>query len=539
MRRAIAQALDREALLAGLLPAARPTNVLLPPELPGAATPEEAARLPHFDRERAREELRGVPGLDRPLRLVFRAGDSFVPEVAIAERIAAQLAAGGHHGDAGCALGLLRRGGSAHAARAPRAYDMYMRRLGADYAHPNTFFTLFEREGNHQTGWETQSGGEPMARFERLLEEADAEADAASRARRCTPQAQAVLLGRAGRHRPAVPPGSLLTGSRAKLRGLDVDPFNFLALQSLRLAPGRRRRAPVMRQLLVRLGRQLVLVPIVALASYFLMASLPLTTEDDTKRQVSPELAASYRRDLGLGEPLGFLRPWQKLFRGERLGTSAQGVTGDELLLKLSGSVGVGLGGAGARARLGAGLRAPQEPLAAGTLAVLRGRHSGGGLRDARLHPRAAARSRRGGAGAPAPRADRRARHLCLARRLPRHAAGGCAGDRAGPGLRAHRRQQGPAPGRVLRRHVLPNVLPALLDAVGPVATALLAGSFAAERVFGLPYFGQLYVLAVLQKQVAVVVVATTVFASVLVAVGLAVELVRLLVDPRAREDRT
>jgi oligopeptide transport system permease protein len=71
------------------------------------------------------------------------------------------------------------------------------------------------------------------------------------------------------------------------------------------------------------------------------------------------------------------------------------------------------------------------------------------------------------------------------------------------------------------------------------VATALLAGSFADERVFGLPYFGQLYVLAVLQKQVAVVVVATTVFASLLVAVGLVVELVRLLVDPRAREARS
>ncbi len=98
---------------------------------------------------------------------------------------------------------------------------------------------------------------------------------------------------------------------------------------------------------------------------------------------------------------------------------------------------------------------------------------------------------------------------------------------------------KGLPPGVVLRRHVLPNVLPALLDAIGPVATALLAGSFAAERVFGLPYFGQLYVLAVLQKQVAVVVVATTVFASVLVAVGLVVEMVRLLVDPRAREART
>ena len=67
------------------------------------------------------------------------------------------------------------------------------------------------------------------------------------------------------------------------------------------------------------------------------------------------------------------------------------------------------------------------------------------------------------------------------------------------------------------------------------MATALLAGSYAAERVFGLPYFGQLYVVAVLQKQVAIVVVATTCFAALLAAVGLCVELVRLLVDPRAR----
>jgi oligopeptide transport system permease protein len=94
---------------------------------------------------------------------------------------------------------------------------------------------------------------------------------------------------------------------------------------------------------------------------------------------------------------------------------------------------------------------------------------------------------------------------------------------------------KGLAASAVLRRHVIPNVLPLLLDSIGPVATALLAGSFAAERVFGLPYFGQLYVVAVLQKQVAVVVVATTCFAALLAAVGLAVEAVRILIDPRAR----
>ena len=49
-------------------------------------------------------------------------------------------------------------------------------------------------------------------------------------------------------------------------------------------------------------------MPLVALASYFLMAALPLTQDDESKRQVAPEVLASYRRDLGLGEPLGFLR---------------------------------------------------------------------------------------------------------------------------------------------------------------------------------------------------------------------------------------
>jgi oligopeptide transport system permease protein len=287
---------------------------------------------------------------------------------------------------------------------------------------------------------------------------------------------------------------------------------------------------------LVRIGRQLVLVPIVALASYFLMAALPLTTEDDSKRQVSSEVLASYRKDLGLGQPLGFLRPWQKLFAGERLGTSAQGVTGDELLLKLSGSVGVGL------VALGLAL------VWALAFALLRAR-----WRRSRLSvlsdalPAVAF-------GTPvfipalllAPAVVERGHllpELCAAFVIsvwPGIFLGTLVADALETELARDyvrtARSKGLPPRVVLWRHVLPNVLPALLDAIGPVATALLAGSFAAERVFGLPYFGQLYVLAVLQKQVAVVVVATTVFASLLVAVGLVVELVRLGVDPKARE---
>jgi ABC-type dipeptide/oligopeptide/nickel transport system permease component len=285
-----------------------------------------------------------------------------------------------------------------------------------------------------------------------------------------------------------------------------------------------------------RLARQLVLVPVVAVASYFLMAALPLTTETDAKRQVSKELAASYQRDLGIGEPLGFLRPWQKLFRGERLGTSAQGITGDELLLKLSGSVGVGL------------MALPLALAWALGFALLRTRWRRG--RWAALGDAVPAVA----FGTPvfipalllAPAVVERGHmlpELCAALVTsvwPGIFLGTLVGDSLETELsRDYVRtalSKGLAQGTVLRRHVLPNVWPALLDAVGPVATSLLAGSFAAERVFGLPYFGQLYVLAVLNKQVAVVVVATTTFASLLVIVSLVVEVLRYAVDPRSRE---
>ncbi|WP_167509038.1 peptide ABC transporter substrate-binding protein [Corallococcus sicarius] len=234
VRRALARALDRDALLAGLLPAARTTNVLLPPELPDAATPEQAARLPRYEPERAKAELQGVKGLERPLRLVVKAGDSFVPEEALAERISAQLARVGVQ-----VVVDSRSDFSAEVARrtpqGPRAYDLQVRRLGADYAHPNTFFTLFERQGNHQTGWETQARGEPMQRFEQLLETADGEADAV-RARELYARAQEVLVGEQAVIVPLYHPDRYFR-VRARLRGLDVDPFNFLALRALRLGP--------------------------------------------------------------------------------------------------------------------------------------------------------------------------------------------------------------------------------------------------------------------------------------------------------------
>ena len=233
VRRAVAMALDRDALLAGLLPAARPTGVLLPPTMPLSATEDEARRLPTFDLAAARALLERHPeARGRTLRLVHTARESFVPETAIAERIRDQLARVGLKVEIDA-----RSDFSSEISRvAPdgfRAHDLYLKRLGADYAHPNTFFTLFERTGNHFTGWEKLRGGEPLARFQALRERADAEGDL-EQARRLYVQAQEVLLGEEVVIAPLYHPDRYFR-ARPELAGLSVDPFNFLSLGQVRL----------------------------------------------------------------------------------------------------------------------------------------------------------------------------------------------------------------------------------------------------------------------------------------------------------------
>ncbi len=229
VRRALAMAIDREALLADLLPAARTSRTLLPRDLPGAATAEEEERLVGEDPDAARAALQGAFG-DRPLRLIYRAGESFVPEVAIVERLKAQLAR------VGVKVELEPRYdfSSELARKGPdgvRTWDLYVRRVGADYAHPNTFFTLFNSTGNHHTGWETIDGGAPIRRFEALLSRADAEPDM-ERARPLYVEAQALLLKEAAVIIPIYHPDRYFRRAPA-LSGLEVDPFNFLSLRDL------------------------------------------------------------------------------------------------------------------------------------------------------------------------------------------------------------------------------------------------------------------------------------------------------------------
>ena len=221
LRRFIAAAMDREALLQGLLPESRPSAHLVPGELPLAGAFEFPAR-------------RGLTVRPtRPLRLVYHAGASFIPEVAIAERIKAQLSALGISIELDArqdfSAELSRRG-----ADGTRTFDLYLKRIGADYAHPNSFLTLFKPNGNHQTGWEHVDGGAAMARFAALLEAADSESDGAT-ARGLYGRAEQLLLGEAAVIVPLYHPDRYFRRS-GRVAGLRVDAFNFLSLGNVRWA---------------------------------------------------------------------------------------------------------------------------------------------------------------------------------------------------------------------------------------------------------------------------------------------------------------
>lgn len=291
-----------------------------------------------------------------------------------------------------------------------------------------------------------------------------------------------------------------------------------------------------MARLLRRLLRDLCLVPAAAVLVYGLVVSLPLPTDADARQPQLRSVARQLRDDLGVGQPLGFLRPWEKLVRGERLGSGARSTTGPELLQALRTSL--SLGGLALLLALG---------LALGFAALRLGAAGGPAEAAVELLPAAVQGSPPFLLALVAAMALLRADHpppLELAAALvlaawPASFLGVVLSDalraeRARPyALAARARGRGPA--GVLLLHALPNALPAVLDALAPVATSLLAGSFAVETLFGLPGFGLLYVDAARERQVALVVVATAAFAAILVAVGFAVELLRLVLDPRAR----
>ena len=296
------------------------------------------------------------------------------------------------------------------------------------------------------------------------------------------------------------------------------------------------------RWLLRRCLRDLALIPLIAFLVFQVMRALPLPGSEG-KFARNPAARMELRSRLGFDRPLGFLEPWKRLVRDEPLGNEGTGYRGREVLAMLQGSLRVGAVALALALTLAVGYallrawnrRAWLEALLAliptavyGTpafvLALLAARLAGGG---ASTEP------------------DLRGYELLLALVIA-IGPGAFLGSVLHQALEAERAQaymltalaKGLTDFQALLWHALPNALGPLADVLGLAAASLLAGSFVVEKVFNVPYFGLLYVRSVEQGEVALVVIATTCFAAILVAAGLGADLLRLLFTPRAWRGR-
>lgn len=231
VRRAIALALDRRALGERVLPRFRAAAQLLPEGFPGRL-PEGDPRLkalPAFDRAAAKRLVDRAGWTGREITLVYHENGTFLPEAALAEGVRIQLEA------AGLRVKLV---GTRNMAEEMLTHDrqsrheLYFRRTGADFPHPQEFLLPFSYSGDpaqdngSYTGFETGGTGPAYRRFEREAQATAGVPDPADMASHAW-EAQRILLADEVVVVPLFYPDRYFR-TRPWLRELTIDPFNFI-----------------------------------------------------------------------------------------------------------------------------------------------------------------------------------------------------------------------------------------------------------------------------------------------------------------------
>jgi oligopeptide transport system permease protein len=98
-------------------------------------------------------------------------------------------------------------------------------------------------------------------------------------------------------------------------------------------------------------------------------------------------------------------------------------------------------------------------------------------------------------------------------------------------------RAKGLDPGVILRRHALKPTLLPVVSFLAPAAAALLTGSLVVEQVFGLPGVGRYFVQGAINRDYTLVMGMVVFYASLILLLNLAVDLVYGWLDPRIRHD--
>ncbi len=86
----------------------------------------------------------------------------------------------------------------------------------------------------------------------------------------------------------------------------------------------------------------------------------------------------------------------------------------------------------------------------------------------------------------------------------------------------------------VLRHALRPALLP-LVSYLGPGCASLITGSLVVERIFNLPGLGKNFVVSALERDYTVVMGVVILYASLILLLNLAADLLYAVLDPRVR----
>lgn len=85
----------------------------------------------------------------------------------------------------------------------------------------------------------------------------------------------------------------------------------------------------------------------------------------------------------------------------------------------------------------------------------------------------------------------------------------------------------------IVRRHIARNAMLPVLTVTGPLAAGLVTGSFIVEQLFAIPGIGRAFVRAVFARDYGLIMGTTLLYAAVVAAANLAVDLTYGFIDPR------
>lgn len=89
----------------------------------------------------------------------------------------------------------------------------------------------------------------------------------------------------------------------------------------------------------------------------------------------------------------------------------------------------------------------------------------------------------------------------------------------------------------VISKHALRNALIPVITVIGPLAAALLTGTFVVEIIFGIPGMGKFFVNSIINRDYTIIMGTVLLYASFLVGANLIVDITYAWIDPRIRFD--